>query len=222
MPTITAGREENFTGTLAAALAHPASAAVVMEALGVPGVFKRGTLNANPIDFAGVTLLDEGIYKGFYKPFGIEVKWAKSKSNQPGWKKGGSPPWQIDLAHQIAEPVKCKSCKYSEACSHGCPKCVAVEGHAEYKPKGLRNFAASVRTEYGDKLKSWDFVLLDYAGREVPDAFPETTCGNTKSTTSVWRGPAMNEFVDALETSYAENPGGLGGLAGVICVVHGA
>jgi hypothetical protein len=98
------GREETFTGVLLASLLNPQSRPVVLRGLGISDGMELTSVTADALPVDLVLSFTEGEQRQL--PFAIEVKWADSPSNYPGYTKDikGQPP--ADDAPSIRLPQK--------------------------------------------------------------------------------------------------------------------
>lgn len=120
------GREETFTGVLAAGLMHKHLRPLVLQGLGLPTDldFHRLYTGVEPIDLV-MTMYNS---MNQQHAFVVEVKWQGTPSNHPGSTSYpvGLPahdlaPSQLDRAHQLMRKGPACRCGYPQVCvEHGC------------------------------------------------------------------------------------------------------
>lgn len=188
--------ETTFTGMLCAALMDRAASRHLLSqgAMDIPGSVQRVYASVPPIDVVVVST-----DRGTTHLTGIEVKWRSSPSNNPGYKSKWAAnydiwlPPQIDRAHQIAQAKTCAKCRFRYACDDYCPRCEVTNADQNRLPayRDRRWLEDIAKYHSGGQ---WRFVLLDYAGRSVQDAFPDTGC------LPVWKSVSMYDVSQYLQT----------------------
>lgn len=190
------GREELFTGILAAALMCRTSRSAVLEGLGIEAGesdLVHVYTAVEPIDLVLILEDSDGQQVGRC----VEVKWSGSKTNAPGWRAQdrGLPysdqaPSQLDRAHQLVlanagvhrAPKACR-CGYPQTCrTHGCLRgCKdaasgTVAPWQEWpklypsQPDKSCGLADVVEAHQAIDRANWSFHFLDYADRSAKQA----------------------------------------------------
>lgn len=181
--------EEVWTGLLTAALLTPETNRVVLNALGFAGELQRLEPVVAPIDLLlEVVEIESTSYKF------LEAKGYGSPSNAPGYRSDPNASWQTDRLHSLVTGFStCDQCGYDEACGeHGCPVCRGSLEDAPHSRKPPAWFESGMRGDGNE------FVVLDFAGRDMEEIYPGGICNDA------WRVLKRGVLLQRLRSRYDE------------------